>query len=88
MNESRKNDMGALTEVQEQPLSIGEVKSRVNTIQHILLEVMKEGVHYGVIPGTQKPSLFKAGAEKIMVAFRLCAEPEVEDLCRDRKSVV
>ncbi len=81
MNESRRNDMGALTEVQEQPLSIGEVKSRVNTIQHILLEVMKEGVHYGVIPGTQKPSLFKAGAEKIMVSFRLCAEPEVEDLC-------
>ena len=73
--------MGALTEVQEQPLSIAEVKARVNTIQHILLEVMKEGVHYGVIPGTQKPSLFKAGAEKIMVSFRLCAEPEVEDLC-------
>ncbi len=81
MNESRKNDMGALTEAQEQPLSIAEVKSRVNTIQHILREVMKEGVHYGVIPGTQKMSLLKAGAEKIMVAFRLCAEPEVEDLC-------
>jgi hypothetical protein len=33
-----------------------------------------------VIPGTVQPTLYKAGAEKIMATFRLAAEPEILDL--------
>jgi len=33
--------------------------------------VMKEGTHYGTIPGTPKPSLWKAGAEVLCMTFRL-----------------
>src|SRR5690606_704957 len=43
-------------------------------------EVMKEDTHFGKIPGCKSPSLYKAGAEKIMSTFRLAAEPVVTDL--------
>jgi hypothetical protein len=33
--------------------------------------VMKEGTHYGTIPGTPKPTLWKAGAEVLCMTFRL-----------------
>jgi hypothetical protein len=37
-------------------------------------------VHYGTIPGTPKPTLYKAGSEKILATFRIAVEPEVTDL--------
>jgi hypothetical protein len=43
--------------------------------------VMAEGVDYGVIPGTPKPTLFKPGAEKLCVTFRLSADdPQIEEV--------
>ena len=33
--------------------------------------VMKEGTHYGTIPGTPKASLWKAGTEVLCMTFRL-----------------
>ncbi len=62
---------------QEKPLTAGEIKAQVQTIQHVLKEVMILDVHYGTIPGTKTPSLYKPGAEKIMATFRLSADPEV-----------
>jgi hypothetical protein len=44
---------------------------------------MIKDTHFGTIPGTKVPSLYKPGAEKIMATFRLSAEPEVEDLSDD-----
>lgn len=38
------------------------------------------GIHYGVIPGTPKPTLYKAGAEKILATFRIATDFEVTDL--------
>ena len=37
-----------------------------------------EGVHYGIVPGTNKPSLLKPGAEKIAMMFRLIPKYEME----------
>jgi hypothetical protein len=39
--------------------------------------VMKNGEHYGVIPGTNKPTLLKPGAEKLGVTFRLVLSYEM-----------
>ncbi len=51
---------------------IDEIKSQVNLIQQVMKEVMKEGEHYGIIPGCgDKPALLKPGAEKLMLTFRL-----------------
>ena len=58
--------------------SVGEVRNQVNKIQELMKDLMKTGEHYGVIPGTgTKPSLLKAGAEKLCFAFRLAPEFEI-----------
>jgi hypothetical protein len=47
---------------------------QVNLIQNIMSSVMKKDEHYGTIPGCQKPSLYKPGAEKLSLVFRLRPE--------------
>lgn len=61
-------------------LTAADVRAQVNLVKDVMIEVMREGTHYGVIPGTKQPSLYKAGAEKIMATFRLAADPEVEQV--------
>ncbi len=62
-------------------VSISEMKSQVNLIQHIMKEVMKNGEHFGVIPGCgDKPALLKPGAEKLMLTFRLANDVEVDTI--------
>lgn len=77
---------------QEHALTIHEIKNSVARVRALLDEVMvgphpatkdhpaKEGVHYGVIPGTKKPTLLQPGAELILMMFRLEAFPLVDDL--------
>jgi len=58
-----------------------EIRADVNLIQEVLKAVMKKDVHYGIIPGTPKPTLYKPGAEKILMTFMLGAKPhQIEDL--------
>lgn len=64
-----------------QPLSANEVRAQVNLIQEVMQSVMKDGTHFGLIPGAgTKPTLFKAGAEKLASTFRLAIDPVVEEL--------
>lgn len=65
------------------PLTVKEIRAQVNLIQEVMRGVMQSDTHYGVIPGTQKPTLYKAGAEKLLATFRIAVEPEVEDLSDD-----
>lgn len=50
-----------------------EALEQLKAIQAVVKEVMKEGEHYGTIPGTPKPSLYKPGAELLnnMYGYRL-----------------
>jgi hypothetical protein len=64
-------------------LTAADVRAQVNLMQDVMQEVMQKDTHYGVIPGTKQPSLYKAGAEKIMSTFRLAADPEVEQIGHD-----
>ncbi|GHH52994.1 hypothetical protein [[Pseudomonas] boreopolis] len=64
-------------------LTAADVRAQVNLMQDVMAEVMRDGTHYGKIPGTNSKSLYKAGAEKLMATFRLAAKPEVEDLSKD-----
>lgn len=58
-------------EPQEQQLSVLDMKSRISLIQNVMRSVMIEDTHYGIVPGTEKPTLLKAGAEVLCVTFRL-----------------
>ena len=57
--------------------SVQDVLKQVELVQELMKKVMKEGEHYGIIPGTPKPTLFKPGAEKLGFTFRLMPEYEI-----------
>ena len=61
-------------------LPVAEVTGRVRRIQEVMKALMKDGTHYGTIPGTPKPTLFQPGAELLCMTFRVAPEPQVEDL--------
>lgn len=63
--------MRAIARVDDRPLDAQAIKSQVNLIQSIMKDVMIKDVHFGTIPGTDKPTLLKAGAEKLCLTFRL-----------------
>lgn len=51
--------------------SVEEIIAQAQKIEDVMKRAMKEDVHYGTIPGTPKPTLYKAGAEKLLLLFRL-----------------
>lgn len=60
-----------------------DFRQQRNKIIEFVSSAMNEGVDYGIIPGTQKESLWKAGAEKLLRLFGLVPSfelvKEVED---------
>jgi hypothetical protein len=74
-------------------LSAAELQSQFALIQQVAREAMQPGVDYGYIPGTEpkseeerkfkKPALFKPGAEKLLVLFRLGPDYDIVDKERD-----
>jgi hypothetical protein len=64
--------------VEQTPVNLASLKKNVESIQHAMKDVMKEGEHYGLIEGCgDKQCLFKSGAEKIALMFRLIPTFEV-----------
>lgn len=61
-------------------MSVTEVLQHVTAVQEVMKAVMKENVHFGRIPGTDKPTLLKQGAEVLCLAFKIGDEYRVEDL--------
>lgn len=64
-------------------MAVSEIIGHVAMVQEVMRAVMKENVHYGVIPGTDKPTLYKSGAEVLCMAFRVADSYVVEDLSAD-----
>ncbi|WP_434642705.1 DUF3820 family protein [Thermoanaerobacterium thermosaccharolyticum] len=53
------------TSPQEMSMRLAAMKQKLNLVQQFFKEVMINGQDYGVIPGTDKPTLLKSGAEKL-----------------------
>lgn len=77
----------ALVPIREAPgeLTIEQVVAQTLKIQQCMELVMKDGEHYGVIPGTEKKdgkppkkTLLKPGAEKLCLLFRLDPQYEIK----------
>lgn len=61
------------------PMNETEIQQQVNLIQRVMKSVMRDGEHYGIIPGCGvKPSLLKPGAEKLSMTFRMAPEYDIE----------
>ncbi len=49
-------------------------------IKQVMVEVLRENVHYGIIPGTDKPTLYQAGAQILQFVFRLVPKKKAEHI--------
>ena len=66
-------------------MSVQQVLGQVSLIQQIMGAAMKDGEHYGKIPGCgDKPTLLKPGAEKLCLTFRLAPTYDVEEKIGER----
>lgn len=54
-----------------------EAKQRVVMLQEFVKSMMVQGQDYGLIPGCNKPSLFKPGAEKLCDIFGFSKQVEI-----------
>ena len=60
-----------------------EQMNAINRFQQVVRATMIDGHDYGIIPGTQKPTLLKPGAEKIAKLLGLADEYEIMDQQED-----
>lgn len=60
-----------------------EVAGQLEKIRQVMQAVMKKGVHYGEIPGVNKPTLLKPGAEILAVTLRLAVSYQSERTFHD-----
>lgn len=64
-------------------MSVEQLVERVRKVHHVQREVMKEGVHFGKVPGVDKPTLLKPGAEVLGMTFRLAPDFEISEQVRE-----
>lgn len=57
--------------------------AKIGQFQQVVQKQLRQNLDYGVIPGTQKPTLLKPGAEKILMLLGLRSEFEIIDSTRD-----
>lgn len=56
-----------------------EIADRIKELQAFVEKYLQEGEDYGTIPGTQKPTLFKPGAEKLCDVYGFQRKFEVSE---------
>jgi hypothetical protein len=58
-----------------------QVAKQIALVQEVMRTCMKDGEHYGKIPGCgDKPTLLKSGAEKLNFTFRMAPDYEVDTI--------
>lgn len=58
---------------------VNRLVATVAALEQAYTEVLKDGIDYGVVPGTKKPSLFQPGAELLLRMFGLGFRYVIED---------
>ena len=67
----RYHDAEDSTKVLPAERSVEDVAGRVVKVQHLMKTVLVEDEHFGVIPGTKKPTLYQPGAQLLGFMFKL-----------------
>lgn len=76
------NELTKLIDVVELE-SVQTTLSKITQLQGIIQKTLKPGHDTDIIPGTQKPTLLKPGAEKILMLLGLTSEYEIIDKVED-----
>lgn len=63
--------------IEDYAMTTDRVVKQVQLIQDVMAKVMHKDEHFGIIPGCEKPSLYKPGAEKLSVTFRLVPKYDI-----------
>lgn len=62
-----------------QVVNVNDLKKRSYLVTEIKKEIMKENIHYGLVPGCgKKPTLLKNGAELLCMSFGLSPESSIQ----------
>lgn len=64
-------------------ISLEEARRRITELQAFVKSQMVEGADYGTIPGTQKPTLLKPGAEKLAMMYGFSIDVGVTNRIED-----
>lgn len=64
-----------------QSMTVAGIHRQIQLIQEVMKAEMKEGEHFGTIPGCgPKPALLKAGAEKLALLFKMAPRFKVDTI--------
>jgi hypothetical protein len=66
--------------------AVASTMQKINTMQTVIRQTLKDGHDYGLIPGVQKPVMLKPGAEKICMIFGLNPEYDFLSNTEDYKA--
>ena len=64
-------------------ISLQEAEQRIQLLQEFVRRYMVQGQDFGMIPGCQKPSLFKSGAEKLCDVYGFGKHIEITNRTED-----
>ncbi len=67
-------------------MMLAEMESKLNLVQTFFKRVMTKDTDYGIIPGTDKPSLLKPGAEKLLALYNFASVVKEKNETRDLKT--
>lgn len=76
-----KQDPAPLAAIAQRSITavdIDTLVARREAVKTLIRRVMKRGIHYGLLPGVDKPTIYKAGAEELLALFSLRAEATVK----------
>ncbi len=62
---------------------VARTMDKIHNFQQVIKQAVKPGHDFGIIPGTDKPTLFKPGAEKIVMMMGLSSRFEIMDKVED-----
>ncbi len=80
-----QNDQQLPARVIQPVITVSELKAQVTDLDNFYRALMQEGTDYGKIPGTDKPTLLKSGAELLRYRSNLNPKFEVDDKGTDWK---
>lgn len=62
------------------PMTVASLRERSAHVQALIKDLMVDGVHYMVVPGTKERSLTKQGSEMLLSAFHIAVEPKITEV--------
>lgn len=80
-NEPNVNNLSLIDDMSIQ--QVAQTMQKITQFQKVIQQTLRQNHDYGIVPGTDKPTLLKPGAEKILMMMGLRSEFEIVDSTRD-----